>query len=187
MKQKTRDRIVEVADQHFYRAGFSQTSFADIADELGISRGNFYHHFKTKDEILDAVIEYRLAKTQKMLDDWEADNPDPVDRISCFIRILVMNKSKIALYGCPVGTLSGELAKLDHELKDEATKIFTLFRNWLARQFAEVGRKDAADDLAMHLLSRSQGVATLANAFNDLDFLHAEVDLMFEWLAEQLN
>jgi len=33
-----------------------------------ISRGNFYHHFKSKDEILDAVITARLANTRMMLE-----------------------------------------------------------------------------------------------------------------------
>ncbi len=186
MKQTTRERIIEVADQHFYKAGFDHTSFADIAAEIGISRGNFYHHFKSKDEILDAVIGYRLSKTQKLLTDWETSTEDPVERIGCFIRILIRNKSKSVRYSCPVGTLSTELAKLDHDLKDEANRVFTLFQNWLSTQFSLVGRKGEADELAMHLLARSQGVATLANAFNDLDFLHHEVDLMFEWLAEQL-
>ena len=66
----TRDQIVEAADRLFYRQGYEHTSFSDIADVVRISRGNFYYHFKTKDEILDAVIEARLADTRAMLDQW---------------------------------------------------------------------------------------------------------------------
>ena len=47
----TRDQIVEAADRLFYRQGYEHTSFADIADAVQISRGNFYYHFKSKDEI----------------------------------------------------------------------------------------------------------------------------------------
>ncbi|MDD9913854.1 MAG: helix-turn-helix domain containing protein, partial [Rhodospirillaceae bacterium] len=36
----------------FYRHGFDHTSFADIAEAVQISRGNFYYHFRTKDDIL---------------------------------------------------------------------------------------------------------------------------------------
>ena len=57
----TRDLIVEAADRLFYRKGYAHTSFSDIADVVQISRGNFYYHFKTKDEILNAVIATRLA------------------------------------------------------------------------------------------------------------------------------
>ncbi|HBU98755.1 TetR/AcrR family transcriptional regulator, partial [Thalassospira lucentensis] len=69
----TRDRIIETADILFYQQGFEATSFADIALAVGISRGNFYHHFKTKDDILDGVINHRLANTEQMLDRWEIE------------------------------------------------------------------------------------------------------------------
>lgn len=64
-------QIVEAADRLFYQRGFEATSFADIAEALSLSRGNFYYHFKTKDEILAAVIARRLASTSAMLEAWE--------------------------------------------------------------------------------------------------------------------
>lgn len=178
----TRDQIIEAADQLFYEKGFEHTSFSDIAEAVQISRGNFYYHFKSKDDILDAVIDLRLAKTGKMLAQWESEGKRPEDRIRSFIHILVMNKAKIKLYGCPVGTLCAELAKLDHPSQADASKLFTLFRTWLRRQFAQLGRKADADALAMHLLARSQGVATLANAFHDEKFIRYEVQQMLDWL-----
>jgi TetR/AcrR family transcriptional repressor of nem operon len=72
-EKTTRDQIVEAADQLFYRLGFDHTSFADIAEAMQISRGNFYYRFKTKDEILDAAISLRLVNTQKMLDQSERE------------------------------------------------------------------------------------------------------------------
>lgn len=184
---KTRDRIVEAADRLFYRHGYEHTSFADIADAVQISRGNFYHHFKSKDDILAAVINLRLENTQKMLDKWEAEGERPEDRIRSFIHILIMNQAKIKRYGCPVGTLCGELAKLNHRSQTDANRLFTLFRLWLRRQFELLGQRDNADNMAMHLLARSQGVATLANAFHDENFIRQEVGQMCDWLAAHSN
>lgn len=181
----TRQQIVEAADLLFYEQGFEATSFADIAAAVRLSRGNFYYHFKTKDEILDAVIALRLANTGRMLEAWEAGTDDPAERIRSFIRILVMNRAKIMQYGCPVGTLCNELSKLDHAAKEDAAKLFTLFRGWLARQFAALGRDGDADALAMHVLMRSQGVATLATAFRDDAFIQREVEDMHAWLESQ--
>jgi AcrR family transcriptional regulator len=178
----TRDHIVEAADQLFYRQGYEHTSFSDIADAVRISRGNFYYYFKTKDEILDAVIGLRLANTRRMLEEWENNSENPAGRIRSFIQILITNREKIMLYGCPVGTLSAELAKLDHISQAEANKLLTLFRSWLSRQFILLGREADADGLAMHLLARSQGVATLANAFHDEKFIEQEVRQMHAWL-----
>jgi AcrR family transcriptional regulator len=178
----TRAEIVAAADALFYRQGYEHTSFSDIAAVVQISRGNFYHHFKSKDEILDAVIAARVAETDRMLTRWEREAQEPADRIRRFIHMKVANRANLKRYGCPVGTLCAELAKLDHASQPGANQLFTLFRIWLARQFALLGRADA-DDLAMHLLARSQGVAALANAFHDEAFIRREVRLMEEWLA----
>lgn len=180
----TREEIVGVADDLFYRQGFEHTSFADIAARVKISRGNFYHHFKTKDDILDAVIQKRLADRNGMLERWEAEGTTPVERISSFIDILIVNGEKIKLYGCPIGTLTSELAKLNHAAQPDASRLFTLFRTWLRRQFVALGREADSDVLAMHLLARTQGAATLFNAFKDQDFVRREVDQMKDWLKE---
>ncbi len=181
-EKTTRDHIVEAADQLFYQQGYEHTSFAHIADAVGIARGNFYYHFKSKDEILDAVIGVRLDNTRAMLDRWEREGKQPADRIRSFINILIANRAYIKRHGCPVGTLCTELAKLNHASQADANKLFTLFRTWLRQQFTLLGCKTDADTLAMHLLARSQGVATLANAFHDEKFIKQEVKLMNDWL-----
>lgn len=178
----TRDHIVDEADQLFYRQGYEHTSFADIAAAVKISRGNFYYHFKAKDEILDAVIIRRLANTQMMLAKWENESQYPEDRIRSYMNILITNREKIRHFGCPVGTLSSELAKLNHAAQTEANDLFTLFRSWLRQQFLALGRKKDADKLAMHVLAWSQGVATLFNAFQDEKFVRREVKQMCDWL-----
>ncbi|WP_020408698.1 TetR/AcrR family transcriptional regulator [Hahella ganghwensis] len=178
----TRAGIVEAADRLIYQQGYEHTSFKNIADAVNISRGNFYYHFKSKDEILDAVIEFRLAKTRKIIEQWELQGDTAEARIRCFIHILIVNQEPIMQYGCPVGSLCSELAKLNHPSQPEANKLFTLFHDWLSQQFLSLGCAQDADRFAMHLLARSQGVATLANAFQDEGFVKEEVKLMNEWL-----
>jgi TetR/AcrR family transcriptional regulator, transcriptional repressor for nem operon len=183
MRDKTtHEHIIEAADRLFYQQGYEHTSFSDIANVVGISRGNFYHHFESKDEILDAVIEARLADTRRMLARWESEGKHPADRIRSFIRILIANRADIQRYGCPVGTLCAELAKLRHASRGDASGLFELFRDWLTRQFTLLGREADAEVLAMHLLARSQGVAVLASAFHDERFIQQEVAQMDEWL-----
>lgn len=187
MSIRTRDHIVEAADRLFYQQGYEHTSFADIADAVDISRGNFYYHFKTKDEILAAVIIERLANTRAMLERWEIESKAPADRIRSFIHMLIANRAEIRRYGCPVGTLCTELAKLNHASQGAANKLFTLFRTWLRRQFALLGLGPDSDMLAMHLLARSQGVATLASAFHDERFIKQEVKQMLDWLDSHVE
>jgi len=178
----TREHIVAAADGLFYRQGYEFTSFADIAEAVQISRGNFYYHFKSKDDILDAVIDVRLTNTRNMLEQWERENEDPAERIKSYIRILITNWSKIRKFGCPVGTLCAELAKLNHASRKEASGVFTLFRTWLCQQFTLLGRKKDADALAMRVLAWSQGVATMASTFRDETFTRQEVKRMCNWV-----
>jgi len=179
--QETRETIVAKADDLFYRQGFDATPFADIAQSVGISRGNFYYHFRTKDEILASVIEKRLADRRWLLSGWEAEKADPAERICLFIGILITNRDKIIEHGCPVGTLCNELAKLDHPAQPEACAIFALFRDWLIDQFSALGCADA-EDKALQTLSFSQGVATMATAFRDARYVEREVDRMCAWV-----
>lgn len=181
-ESKTRERIVEAADGLFYQLGFGQTSFTHIAEAVGITRGNFYYHFKSKDEILDAVIASRFSATQEMLERWEREGGSPIGKLCCFAEIVMVNRAQILAYGCPVGTLCTELAKLDHQSRHLANEVFSLFLIWLRRQFELAGRPDDADELAMHLLARSQGVSTLANAFQDEEFIRKEVKMMRDWI-----
>jgi len=183
----TRDQIIIAADQLIYQQGFDHTSFTHIAEAVNISRGNFYYHFKSKDEILTAVINLRRSNTHQMLKQWEQEHTDPLQRLSCFIQILRMNQDKILRYGCPVGTLSTELLKLDHRASDDATMIFILFRTWLRRQFIALGLRSEADKHAMYLLAQSQGIATMANAFNDSDYLDAQVTQLLGWLDDLIQ
>jgi AcrR family transcriptional regulator len=179
----TRGLIVEAADELFYQRGFEKTSFADIAAKVQISRGNFYYHFRSKDDILAAVIAHRTAQTQALLDSWAAGAGTPLLRLERFAEMLVRNQRDIERFGCPVGTMCAELGKLEHPAQGEATMIFGQFRRWLRTQFVALGRaRDEADALALHLLARSQGIATLAQALHDRRFLEREVAQLLAWL-----
>ena len=186
-KNLTREKIINTSDVLFYQQGFEHTSFSQIATQVKISRGNFYYHFKTKDDILTAVINLRLTNTSTMLAQWQVQGDNPAERIKSFINILLFNSDKIQKFGCPVGTLSNELVKLNHSAKENAKEVFTLFRTWLSRQFTELNHHDDADKLAMHLLARSQGIATLACAFDDKDYIKQEVDCLHTWLTPYIN
>lgn len=59
-KQKTRQRIVESARELFNRRGFEQVSIDEIMQRAGLTRGGFYNHFKTKEELFAEAISIYL-------------------------------------------------------------------------------------------------------------------------------
>jgi len=56
---ETREHILEVALDVFSKKGYSRTTFVDIAKEIGLSKGAVYWHFKTKPDLLAALISHR--------------------------------------------------------------------------------------------------------------------------------
>ena len=55
--EKRKSEILDVAEQLFAEKGFDNASTNDIINRIGIARGTLYHHFKSKEEILDAIVE----------------------------------------------------------------------------------------------------------------------------------
>lgn len=55
--EERKNEILDVAERLFGTKGFDNTSTNDILNEIGIARGTLYYHFKSKEDILDAMIE----------------------------------------------------------------------------------------------------------------------------------
>ncbi len=60
--EERKNEILDVAEHLFGTKGFDNTSTTDILNEIGIARGTLYYHFKSKEEILDAMIERTVKK-----------------------------------------------------------------------------------------------------------------------------
>lgn len=68
--QATIDSILNVSAKMFLEKGFERTSMQDIAKEAGISKGAIYHHFKSKEEIINAVTENQTQMNKSMFENW---------------------------------------------------------------------------------------------------------------------
>lgn len=55
--EERKNEILDVAERLFGTKGFDGTSTTDILNEIGIARGTLYYHFKSKEDILDAMID----------------------------------------------------------------------------------------------------------------------------------
>ena len=182
--EKTRADIVERARKLFYEHGYDGTSFTQIVYATGLFRGNIYHYFKTKDDILEAVIARYLDDYQALLAQWERKYDEPKARLCAFVDMIAGRKTELVEYGCPIGSLNTELGKDQRELQHVARRLFELFRNWLAARFVELGRKQDADALALHLLGRAQGIAVISHVYQDKKFLGREADQLKEWIEQ---
>lgn len=90
--EERKSEILDVADELFGKKGFDGTSTNDILQKVGIARGTLYHHFKSKEEIMDALMERYSERLLGAAQEVAEDKTIPiVDRI---IRVVMsMNLS----------------------------------------------------------------------------------------------
>ena len=182
--EKTRADIIDCANRLFYERGYDGTSFSDIVEASGLYRGNIYHYFKTKDDILRAVIELRLEEFRILLAQWEKKHADPKGRLLAFVEMIAGRRVELAEYGCPIGSLNTELGKDRRDLQQAARALFDLFRDWLTDRFVELGRGAEAQSLALHLLGRAQGIAVISHVYQDTKLLQRETSQLKTWIAQ---
>ena len=182
--ERTRQRIVEAANRLFYHKGYNQTSFSDVVEAANVPRGNIYYYFKTKDEILESAIRYRLERIAQMLETWSGTYRTPIDRLHRFIDILSNSSDAIMRYGCPMGTLNTELGKDQAALQEQAENLFKIFESWLSDQFAELGYAGRARELAFRLMARGQGISVMAHVHSDPAFLQREKERLTHWVDQ---
>ncbi len=190
MKQgnKTKLRILTVANKLFYHKGFNSTSIGDIVKETGLSKGNITYHFKNKQNILEAIVDMRMKSIQKMFNLWNEKTDTPQERLYLFCDMILKEQDNLLAYGCPMGTLTGELSKDQPSLYQIAIPMFQYFRQWLSQQFLLLKVTPAqADQKALSLLSRAQGIAVITHIFKDKDFLTKEVENLKTFIRKQFN
>jgi len=184
-----RQRIVDAADHLFYSRGYNQTSFSDISDETGIPRGNFYYYFKTKEDILAAVVDARLLVFKEMLLACEKESTDPLQRLHGLTQFPLLHEEQVLQYGCPIGSLSSELVKeQDTEISPmRLTAVFDLLKDWIEEQVNQLNLNKQSDEFAKDLLAKMQGIIVIANIYKDADFLHRGVKDIQNWLNQSLT
>src|SRR5262245_24019220 len=181
MKADSRTRLLEAAEKTTYVYGYSSTSIADIAKEARVPLGNVYYYFKTKDEIGDAIVELRVSRFRKLLEEFDrADSPK--ERLCAFVDLKVKNREGLARGGCPVGTLCSELQKYGGPAAKKSRVLFAEALAWMAKQFEALGKGAESRDLALHLLSATQGMSLLAHTFHDPSLIETEAARLKEWI-----
>jgi len=83
----TRQRILAIAADLFARQGYTGTSIADIARELGTTTAALYYHFPSKSAILGGLLAVPLTAYTRLLDGLDSDDPTPADLLGAIADI----------------------------------------------------------------------------------------------------
>jgi AcrR family transcriptional regulator len=165
-----------------YRDGVGSPTLSDVASTAGIPLGNVYYYFKTRDELLESVIDARVEELRGFLRSLER-RPSPSARLKALARAWVMNREEIAAHGCPFGSLCSDLNKHDRGLDRRGAIILEEALHWLNEQFRQLGQPDPGES-AMTMLATVQGAALLANTLRDPRIMTTQVRRLERWIAD---
>jgi len=176
-----RQRLIAAASQLLHQQGAEKTTLADIAQAAEVPVGNVYYYFKTKDDIIAAVIEAHVQEAKTALAAIDASHRSPKSRLKALVEQYARQSELIALYGCPHGSLCSELDKRPGRPDFALADLMRVPVEWAQEQFRALGRDDA-HDLAVSLIATYEGSALLANTFRDPAILTREARRLSRWI-----
>jgi AcrR family transcriptional regulator len=189
----TRARIVEAAAELMFRHGVAGTSNEDVLTAAQVSNSQLYHYFPGKGSLVHAVIEHQ-ADT---IIDGQRPLLDELDSLASFRQwrdmLVELQRQRHCAGGCPLGSLSSELAEADEPAR---TALAASFDRWEApirdglrrmRDRGELHDDTNVDRLALGTLAALQGGLLLTQAKRDVGPLEAALDLAISQIGHHLS
>ena len=88
--------ILDAAEELFYARGYHETAISDIVKSIGVAQGTFYYYFKSKDEILEALINRRISEFSHTLEQISASSTlNPLEKLEKIIQTLKEHATEI--------------------------------------------------------------------------------------------
>jgi len=185
----TRDRIIEAGRHLFWERGYSATGLADILDRAGARSGSFYHFFRSKEDLLHAVLDLYVQALQPVIIDpaIRAGN-DGITRVFAILdgyrRSLIDTN---CTYGCPIGRLALEIEPSNAAAMDLIAKNFaswtTAVEGLLLQERERFRPETDFRGLAQFVLTVMEGGVMQARARRDIEPFDASVHQLRQYLA----
>lgn len=173
--EATRKRILEAADRLFYRHGYHATGLDAIIREAGITKGNFYYYFKTKEALATAVLEWHFkATTEEMKNMLQTQSLTPLESLFAMLDGIADRQQaqahEGAICGCLFGNFTLEMSTDSTAVRAKVGKIFNRYRTTIANMLkqaklaGEVSSTVDPDSQAHIVLSLIEGAILLDKA-----------------------
>ncbi|OYX16452.1 MAG: hypothetical protein B7Z16_11460, partial [Algoriphagus sp. 32-45-6] len=131
----TRDKILEESKALILQNGYAGTSIDQILEKTALTKGAFFYHFKTKNELAKALIEefirLDLATMEAALNDTQHLKGKPLDRLLTFIQLFIdMFTGLSTPYpGCLYASYANESNLFDEEIKKSISESMLIWRD----------------------------------------------------------
>jgi TetR/AcrR family transcriptional repressor of nem operon len=184
--------LIEAATRLIHLKGYQNTSVEDVLTASGVGKGNFYHYFKSKEDlgyaILDRVVE---AFIERALQPCFAD-PDAsrLAQIRCFLgRIRDSQRERNCVGGCVFGNLAAELSDVHEGFRTRLSELFGRWRARLTMALEEAQRRGEVTDacrpeaVGHFLVASLEGAILLSKLTRDIGVMDRCIEELNQYLS----
>jgi TetR/AcrR family transcriptional regulator, transcriptional repressor for nem operon len=169
----TRDKLLAAALKLILAKGYPGTAVDEMCEKAGVSKGSFYHFFKSKEDLGLAVLEHYLVVLQEALKrDHSAIPDDPIDSLLDHLLYSEKMAQKAWDGGCLLGTLAMDLGAVNPTIQRKVAGLFdqvlTRYEALFQNAFDAAGITHlSGEEVAREYITIIEGALILAKAYND--------------------
>lgn len=193
-RHESKTRLLEAAMNVIRAKGYTATRIEDICEAAGVTKGSFFHHFSTKEELAIAAADYWSEITSAFFAESAYHNAtDPLERLLAYIELRkAMLRGELAEFTCLAGTMAQEVYATHPAIRDACGASISGHAATLIPDIQAaidkygVQGEWTAESLALMTQVAIQGAFVLAKArqsvsvaADSLDHLHRYVELLF--------
>lgn len=186
----TASQILDIAERLVQDRGFNGFSYADVADELHLSKAALHYHFPGKAELGEALIRRYAARFFAALDALDNDSPSASAKLEGYVNLyldVLQNKRM-----CLCGMLAAEYQTLPMGMQDAVIEFFDANETWLQRvvdqglQAGTLRADGSTKEIARAIVGGLEGAMLVARPYGDVTrFQVAAMHLLTGLVAER--
>jgi len=166
-----REKLLESSYNLFLSRGYNATSVDEICKKSGVSKGSFFHYFKSKEMLGIEVLKWYYAfATNLIMSGNFINETDPLKRLFAFMEHTEKISKQLWGKGCLLGSFVTDLSETNKRVAIEISNIFSEMIKGLSKLFYPVAQNNknvTAEELAEQYLLIIEGAIILAKAKNE--------------------
>jgi len=171
----TRHDILQKAFELVYTHGYQTTSIDDIIATTKVTKGAFYYHFKSKDDMGVAIINEILKPTMQasFIEPME-ESEDPVKDIYKMMKHLLLENPFLQVaHGCPVGNITQEMTPWNEDFSKALNELIDLWKQTVIRSLKKAKAKGLInktvnpEQVAYFIISGYWGIRNFGKLYNN--------------------
>jgi TetR/AcrR family transcriptional regulator, transcriptional repressor for nem operon len=189
---RTRERIMDLAEDAIIHKGFAATSIEELVEAAGITKSGFFYHFRDKNDLARQLVGRFLTRDYDILEQLTARakslSDDPLQSFLIFLKLFAEMMDDLP--GLHPGCLVASMTYQDRAFDQEVSKLIrqallawrTRFQGWIEEIAAKHPPRLPVDfeALADHLNVLADGGIIMSRAMNDKSILGRQMRLMHD-------